>query len=79
MSSDNVVSVQVYLTDAATFERMNIIYRAYFKEPRPTRTTVVVAKPVGQGHKEITTTARKQKPQFPKTVAATARQFGAPG
>jgi 2-iminobutanoate/2-iminopropanoate deaminase len=59
MSSDDVVSVQVYLTDAATFERMNVIYRAYFKEPRPTRTTVVVAKLVGQGHIEITATARK--------------------
>jgi 2-iminobutanoate/2-iminopropanoate deaminase len=59
MSSDNVVTVQVYLTDAATFERMNVIYRPYFKEPRPTRTTVVVAKLVGQGHIEIKATARK--------------------
>ena len=32
---------------------------AYFKDPRPTRTTVVVAKLVGEGHIEITTTARK--------------------
>jgi len=59
MSSDNVVSVQVYLTDAATFERMNAVYRTYFKEPRPTRTTVVVAKLVGEGHIEITVTAKK--------------------
>jgi len=59
MSSDNVVSVQVYLTDAATFERMNAVYKSYFKEPRPTRTTVVVAKLVGAGHIEITVTARK--------------------
>jgi 2-iminobutanoate/2-iminopropanoate deaminase len=59
MSSDNVVSVQVYLTDAAAFERMNVIYRAYFKEPRPTRTTVVVARLVGQGQIEITATARR--------------------
>lgn len=59
MSSANVVSVQVYLTDAATFERMNAVYKAYFKEPRPTRTTVVVAKLVGEGHIEITVTARK--------------------
>lgn len=59
MSSDNVVSVQVYLTDAATFERMNAVYKSYFKEPRPTRTTVVVAKLVGPGHIEITVTARK--------------------
>jgi len=59
MSSQDVVSVQVYLTDAATFERMNAVYKAYFKEPRPTRTTVVVAKLVGEGHIEITVTARK--------------------
>ena len=59
MSADNVVSVQVYLTDGATFERMYAVYKAYFKEPRPTRTTVVVAKLVGQGHVEITATARK--------------------
>ena len=59
MSPDDVVSVQVYLTDAATFERMNAVYQAHFKTPRPTRTTVVVAKLVGQGHIEITATARK--------------------
>jgi 2-iminobutanoate/2-iminopropanoate deaminase len=59
MSSGDVVSVQVYLTDSATFERMNAVYKAYFKDPRPTRTTVVVAKLVGQGHIEITATARK--------------------
>ena len=59
MSPGDVVSVQVYLTDAETFERMNAVYKAYFKEPRPTRTTVVVAKLVGQGHIEITAMARK--------------------
>ena len=59
MSSGDVVSVQVYLTDVATFERMNAVYKSYFKDPRPTRTTVVVAKLVGAGHIEITATARK--------------------
>ena len=59
MSPDNVVSVQVYLTDVSTFQEMNTVYKAYFKDPRPTRTTVVVAKLVGQGHIEITATARK--------------------
>jgi 2-iminobutanoate/2-iminopropanoate deaminase len=59
MSSADVVSVQVYLTDGALFERMNAIYKQHFREPRPTRTTVVVAKLVGQGHIEITATARK--------------------
>jgi len=59
MSPEDVVSVQVYLTDAATFERMNAVYKTFFKDPRPTRTTVVVGKLVGQGHVEITVTARK--------------------
>jgi 2-iminobutanoate/2-iminopropanoate deaminase len=59
MSPEDVVSVQVYLTDGATFERMNAVYKAYFKEPRPTRTTIVVAKLVGPGHIEVTATARK--------------------
>jgi 2-iminobutanoate/2-iminopropanoate deaminase len=58
-SPADVVSVQVYLTDVETFQRMNRVYTAYFKEPRPTRTTVVVAKLVGPGHIEITATARK--------------------
>ena len=59
MAPADVVSVQVYLTDGALFERMNAVYTSYFKDPRPTRTTVVVAKLVGPGHIEITTTARK--------------------
>jgi 2-iminobutanoate/2-iminopropanoate deaminase len=59
MASTDVVSVQVYLTDAAKFPRMNAVYTSYFKDPRPTRTTVVVAKLVGPGNIEITVTARK--------------------
>ena len=59
MSPADVVSVQVYLTDAAKFQRMNAVYTSYFKDPRPTRTTVVVAQLVGSGNIEITVTARK--------------------
>jgi 2-iminobutanoate/2-iminopropanoate deaminase len=59
MTSADVVSVQVYLTDTALFQRMNKVYTGYFKDPRPARTTVVVAKLVDQGHVEITVTARK--------------------
>ena len=59
MSPADVVSVQVYLTDGALFQRMNAVYTTYFKDPRPTRTTVVVTKLVGPGHIEITATARK--------------------
>ena len=54
------MSVQVYLTDVDKFERMNAVYTSYFKQPWPTRTTVVVARLVGPGNIEITVTARKQ-------------------
>jgi 2-iminobutanoate/2-iminopropanoate deaminase len=59
MSPADVTSVQVYLTDVAKFQRMNAVYTTYFKDPRPTRTTVVVAGLVGPGSIEITATARK--------------------
>ena len=59
MSLADVVSVQVYLTDGALFDRMNTVYKATLPDPKPTRTTVVVAKLVGAGHIEITVTARK--------------------
>ncbi len=59
MSPADVVSVQVYLSDGALFQRMNAVYTKYFQDPRPTRTTVVVAKLVGDGKIEITATARK--------------------
>jgi 2-iminobutanoate/2-iminopropanoate deaminase len=49
----------VHLTDGALFQRMNAVYTTYFKDPRPTGTTVVVATLVGPGHIEITATARK--------------------
>jgi 2-iminobutanoate/2-iminopropanoate deaminase len=59
MALSDVVSVQVYLTDGALFDRMNTVYKATFMDPKPTRTTVVVAKLVGTGHIEITATARR--------------------
>jgi 2-iminobutanoate/2-iminopropanoate deaminase len=59
MDFGDVVSVQVYLTDMDTFAAMNDIYKTYFKEPRPTRTTVGVAKLSGNARVEITVTARK--------------------
>jgi 2-iminobutanoate/2-iminopropanoate deaminase len=59
MSFDDVTAVQVYLTDMELFPRMNAVYTTFFKEPRPTRTTVGVAKLVGTARIEITVTARK--------------------
>lgn len=59
MSLQDVVSVQVYLTDIDLFSRMNAVYIKNFPEPRPSRTTVGVARLVGNAHIEITATARK--------------------
>ncbi len=59
MGFDDVVSVQVYLTDIGLFERMNAVYVTYFKEPRPSRTTVGVTKLAAPARMEVTVTARK--------------------
>lgn len=60
MSFDNVVSVQVYLTDMDLFPRMNAVYATVFNSPRPTRTTVGVTKLASaKAHMEVTVTARK--------------------
>src|SRR5882672_1267690 len=59
MSPTDVLSVQVYLTDATKVERMNAVYTTYSKGPRLTPTTLVVANLVGPGNIEITVTARK--------------------
>jgi 2-iminobutanoate/2-iminopropanoate deaminase len=56
---EDAVAVQVYLTDMDLFPRMNAVYSTYFKDPRPARTTVGVAKLVGTAQIEITITARK--------------------
>jgi 2-iminobutanoate/2-iminopropanoate deaminase len=60
MGFGDAVAVQVYLTDMDLFARMNAVYTTYFKEPRPSRTTVGVTKLAAAGaHVEITVTARK--------------------
>jgi 2-iminobutanoate/2-iminopropanoate deaminase len=56
---DDVVAVNVYLTDIGLFQRMNAVYNTYFKEPRPVRTTVGVASLAGPAKIEITVTAQK--------------------
>jgi reactive intermediate/imine deaminase len=60
MGYEDVVAVQVYLTDMDLFQRMNAVYTTYFKEPRPARTTVGVTKLAGGAHAEITVTAHKR-------------------
>ncbi|SPE33232.1 conserved exported hypothetical protein [Candidatus Sulfopaludibacter sp. SbA3] len=60
MKYEDVVSVQIYLTDMDLFSRMNAVYSSVFKAPRPARTTVGVTRLAAAGaHIEITVTARK--------------------
>jgi 2-iminobutanoate/2-iminopropanoate deaminase len=59
MDYKDVVSVQVYLTDMELFERMNVVYRTYFDEPRPTRSIMGIKSLIGPARIEITVTARK--------------------
>lgn len=59
MSYSDVVSVQVCLTDMRLFDRMNVVYRTYFQEPRPTRTIMGISKLIGRSRIEITAIARK--------------------
>lgn len=48
LSPDNVVKVNVYLTDMKNFSVMNAVYSRQFKEPYPARTTIGIAElPLG--------------------------------
>ena len=59
MNYTDVVAVQVYLTDMGQFAKMNAVYTTYFKDNRPSRTTVGVAKLAApNAHIEVTVTAR---------------------
>lgn len=55
----NVVKANVYLTDMSHFERMNQVYRSYFKSDPPARTTVGVAALPGGTPVEITFVASR--------------------
>ncbi len=53
----DVVQVTVYLKDVGDFPKMNAAYREFFPDPKPTRTTVEVARLVNDAHIEITSVA----------------------
>lgn len=56
----DVVAVQVYLVDIKDFQKMNGVYRTYFTDMKPTRTTVQVAALASPTARvEITATAMK--------------------
>lgn len=48
LTPDNVVKVNVFLTDMADFSAMNEVYKTKFSQPYPARTTIgVAALPLG--------------------------------
>jgi 2-iminobutanoate/2-iminopropanoate deaminase len=60
MTYQDVVSVQVYLTDMDLFPRMNAVYTTFFADPRPSRTTVGVTKlALPAARIEVTVTAKR--------------------
>jgi len=62
----DVVQVTVYLKDINEFAKMNVVYRAFFPDPKPTRTTVEVARLVGDARIEITVVAVRNRTGRPQ-------------
>lgn len=61
LTSDDVVKVNVFLTDMADFNAMNSVYSSQFCEPYPARTTIgVAALPLG-ARVEIEMIARRME------------------
>jgi 2-iminobutanoate/2-iminopropanoate deaminase len=59
LTSENVIKVNVYLTDMNDFSAMNAVYALQFSQPYPARTTIgVAALPLG-ARIEIEIIARK--------------------
>jgi 2-iminobutanoate/2-iminopropanoate deaminase len=60
LTADDVVNVQVYLTDMSDFAAMNEVYAKQFAKPYPARTTIGVASlPMG-ARVEIGLVARRR-------------------
>lgn len=57
LSTEDVISTTVYLTDIKYFETFDKIYRQYFKTPFPTRTCVIVKELEQKANIEITVVA----------------------
>lgn len=59
MTMGNVVAVNVYLADVHEFGKMNSVYKTFFPNPKPTRTTVQAAGLVNGARIEISAIAVK--------------------
>jgi 2-iminobutanoate/2-iminopropanoate deaminase len=61
MTMGDVVAVNVYLADIQEFGKMNSVYKGFFQNPMPTRTTVQVAGLVNGARIEISAIAVKHQ------------------
>ena len=68
MDMGNVVAVNVYLADANEFGKMNSVYKTFFPDPKPTRTTVQVARLVNDARIEISAIAVRSNGVRPRTI-----------
>lgn len=59
LTMDNVIKVNAYLTDMATFSEMNSVYEKYFEAPYPARSTIGVASLPLDAKVEIELVAKK--------------------
>ena len=59
MDFSNVIKSNVYLTDMANFQKLNEVYKSYFKVDPPARTTIGVSALPGEPPVEITFIAAK--------------------
>jgi 2-iminobutanoate/2-iminopropanoate deaminase len=59
-SMDDLVSVQVFCTDFALYEKFNIVYRGYFHDKFPARAFLGVASLIRGAHFEVMGTAVKR-------------------
>ena len=64
MGWEDVVSVQVYLTDLDLFERFNSIYLPFVKEPLPARTTVGSSNLIGPARVEVSVIAFNSRSRY---------------
>jgi 2-iminobutanoate/2-iminopropanoate deaminase len=62
LSMDQLVSVTIYCTDIALYDKFNAAYRGYFHEHFPARAFIGVAKLVRGAHFEIAGVAVKSLP-----------------
>jgi len=61
MSLDDLVWVQVFATDLASFDEFGTVYASYFTGPLPARSFVGVAGLMGGAHFEVNGIAVRRK------------------